>query len=113
MSQRSYVEAISEAKDGVHISVRVNPSRDADAIRGFDIWRSRIIVDVSEAAAHGKANRRLIAFFSTLFPDSTAVELVSGGKSRDKNIRIRGIEPEKIISLIGELIKRIRGTRIV
>ena len=109
MSQRSYVEAISEVKDGIHISVRVNPSRDADAIKGFDPWRSRINVDISEAATEGKANRRLISFFTTLFPDSTAVELLSGERSRDKKICIWGIRPAKIISLIGEEIEKKTG----
>ena len=97
MARRSYIDAISSVKNEVHISIRVNPSRGTDVIRGFDPWRSRIIVDVSEAAAHGKANRKLIAFFTTLFPDSTAVELLSGEKSRDKKICVRGPAPPKII----------------
>ncbi len=104
MARKSYTAAISSVKNGVHISIRVNPSRDTNAIRGFDPWRSRIIVDVSETAVHGKANRELITFIGSLFPENTAVELLSGGKSRDKKICVSGVGPERIISLLGELI---------
>ncbi|MBU2560068.1 YggU family protein, partial [archaeon] len=53
-------------------------------IKGFDMWRERILVGVKEPPSQNRANREIMSFFSKLL--NCDVKIVSGAKSGQKTI---------------------------
>jgi uncharacterized protein (TIGR00251 family) len=81
----------------LHLRVQPRASRDELGETVGDLIKARITAPPSE----GKANRHLRRFLSRLFQvPPSAVELVSGERSRNKCVRIRAPRhlPEDLLS---------------
>ena len=92
--------AVTGRGEGVLIMIRVHPSSRTGAIKRYDPWRDRLIVNVPAPPERGKANRALRSIFTSLFPE-TRIEIESGVTSRDKTVFVDGVILERALSVIG------------
>ncbi|MGP8321015.1 MAG: DUF167 domain-containing protein [Methanosarcinaceae archaeon] len=95
-------DAVKESKDGVIIYLEVNPgSRSMCIPSGYNDWRKRIEVKLTQSAQKGKANEQLIDNFSDLFGLNTSdIEITSGAKSGKKSVIVRGIDYNDVLSIL-------------
>ena len=104
MTNVSFEDSISEGESGISLSIRVTPSAKNDEVTGYDNWRKRITVNVSQPPESGKANKQLITFFRILFPNSTHICISAGTQSRDKRITLEGITIENLREVLRQLL---------
>ena len=93
---------VSETDSGVIFAVRLNPRSSRDAIEGE--YAGALKVRVSAPPVEDRANealRRLLA--ENLKVPYTAVRIVSGEKSRNKQIEILGVTRGQIAALVRRL----------
>ncbi|NOR48749.1 MAG: YggU family protein [Methanosarcinaceae archaeon] len=95
-------DAVKESKDGVIIDFEVNPgSRSLCIPSGYNDWRKRIEVKLTQNAQKGKANEQLIDNLSDLFGISNSnINITSGAKSGKKSVIVRGIDYNDVISIL-------------
>jgi uncharacterized protein (TIGR00251 family) len=93
-----FSDALRFKDSAVFIDIEVTPGSKATQIpSGYNEWRKRIEVKLSEAAQKGKANEQLIEQFAVLFKIPTAfVSLENGWTNSKKTIRIDGISLEDV-----------------
>jgi hypothetical protein len=93
---------IRESREGLTLSVRVQPKCSADRIVGEH--GGALKVSVTAAPEKGKANAAVIAFLSEkLAVPKSAIEIVRGETSRVKTVRIRGMTRESLLRLLETL----------
>ncbi|BAT71286.1 conserved hypothetical protein [Thermosulfidibacter takaii ABI70S6] len=90
---------ISEKDDGVVIRVKVQPkasrTKHQNAGDYLKIW-------VTSPPVDGKANEAVVEYLSKILKVSKSrISLVSGEKSRDKNISIEGVTKDEIKEKLG------------
>ena len=86
----------------VRLQVRVRPKARFNKVEVSDLGEVRVYVTAAPEA--GKANRAVIAAIAgSLGVPKSAVALVHGGTSRDKLLKVAGVESAK------EALRRIRG----
>lgn len=84
------------------IRVRVLPKSSRNQIVGYE--GNVLKVKLTSPPIEGKANKALIEYMATRLGIAKGrVEITSGSRSRLKTIRIRGLSPEEVSSLISEL----------
>ena len=86
----------------MRISVRLTPRAGQDELKGFA--DGVLVARVAAPPVDGKANSalcRLIAKRIGVAP--SRVSVVRGEKSRDKQVRIEGIDPARLEDLLAEL----------
>lgn len=97
-----FEDALKQAENGVIIQVEVTPgSRNICIPSGYNPWRKRIEVRLSENARKGKANEQLIENIAALFdlkPSDVAIS--SGHKSTRKSVLVKGIDISRVISVL-------------
>ena len=95
-------DAIKETKDGIIINFEVNPgSRIMCIPSGYNTWRKRIEVKLTQNAQKGKANAQLIDTLSYLFGISNSnINIKSGAKSGKKSVIVKGIDYDDVISIL-------------
>jgi len=87
---------MSISESGAKISLRVYPNAGRDEMLGFTDGVLR--VKVAAPPSKGKANERLIAFFSRLLGVSKRnISIIKGHTSRNKLIVIDGLSREDIM----------------
>ena len=93
---------MKESKDGVMIYLEVNPgTRSMCVPSGYNDWRKRIEVKLTQNAQKGKANEQLIENFSSLFGVRISdIDITSGAKSGKKSVLVRGIGYNDVISIL-------------
>jgi uncharacterized protein (TIGR00251 family) len=80
----------------VRIRLKVSPRSGKDQL--LDLRSETIRVKLTAPPVEGEANRALIKFIARLCRlRKTDVELISGEKSRQKTILIRGLEVDVVI----------------
>jgi len=85
---------VTACEGGVHLGVRAQPRASRNAIVGR--LGDRLKVAVTAAPASGKANEALAAVLAeALGVRRSAVAVVAGHASRDKVVRVGGLEPEE------------------
>jgi len=85
--------ALRETATGVSFAARVQPRASRTAIAG--VMGDALRVAVAATPVEGKANEALIRFFAELLGvPRSAVEIVSGGASRNKVVRVAGVSAE-------------------
>ncbi|WP_367344091.1 DUF167 domain-containing protein [Methanomethylovorans sp.] len=102
-----FMDALKEVSDGIIIDLEVNPGSKYTCIpSGYNHWRKRIEVKLSQTAQKGKANEQLIEQIAILFcvPSST-VSIISGAKSSQKSIFIKTISMDFALSVLEEHLK--------
>lgn len=91
-----------ERKGTLEIRVLAVPRASKTEIKGEHDGQLR--VRVAAPPVGGAANEELIGFFSKLLKlPRSAVEIVSGGTSRRKTVRLSGIDPKKASEISGLL----------
>ncbi len=88
-----------EERDGAAcFSVRVVVRASRNAIEGE--WQGALKVRLAAPPVEGRANEALRGLLAEhLKVPLSAVEIVSGERSRTKRVRIRGVSPERIREL--------------
>lgn len=91
---------VDEAPGGCSVSVRVVPRAARQEIAG--LRGSSLLVRLSAPPVEGAANEALVAFLAdTLRVPRRAVILVSGERSRDKRLRIEGLDAAEAAARLG------------
>lgn len=91
--------ALEQEKGGVLINLKVIPNSDSFGIRGENQWRKQIRVAVSSAAREGKANRELLDELESVL--RREIEIVSGSRSREKRLIVKGATVEEVSEKLG------------
>ena len=96
-------DAIRQAKDGVILDLEISPGAKETRVYGYNPWRRRIEIKLSERAEKGKANAELISFFSDLFVvNSRNIEIITGLTSSKKSVKILGRNAADILKVIAQ-----------
>jgi len=100
----SFEDAIRIASGGVMIDIEVTPgSRKTCIPGGYNPWRKRIEVKLSENAQKGKANEQLVEGFSSMFGIREAdVSIVTGLRNTKKSVLLVGVSRERAVSVLGK-----------
>ncbi len=100
----SFEDAIKPVEGGVIIDVEVTPgSRRTCIPGGYNPWRKRIEMKLSENARKGKANEQLVESLSSLFGlRESDISIVTGIKSAKKSVLVTGIGRERVVSVLKE-----------
>lgn len=84
---------ISETNEGLIIHFHVQPGASKSEISG--LHGNRIKVRLKAPPVEGRANEELIRFLSKLLEiPKKNIEIISGGLSRQKNVKISGINKD-------------------
>ncbi len=84
---------IKEVKDGIVISVKVQPNASKDMVVGEHADQLKIAVTV--APEKGKANKAVIKVLAKwLGVKNSDIQIISGETSRDKKVFIRNINEQ-------------------
>ncbi|MCX9074025.1 MAG: DUF167 domain-containing protein [Candidatus Methanoperedens sp.] len=96
-------EAVKQTCDGVVLDLEVSPGAKETSVHGFNIWRKRIEVRLSERAERGRANEQLISFFADLFNiDSRNIQIITGLTGSKKSVKITGTDASDILKVLNE-----------
>lgn len=109
-----FEEAVRESGSSVLIDIEVTPgSKVLQVPSGYNEWRKRIEVKLSQNAQKGKANEQLIGEISSLFRiPSSRVSIESGSLNSKKTVMIKDISRDDVIEIFRKMPDRIRS-RIV
>ncbi len=90
---------IEERKEGVSFKIRVRPSASRNEIKG--LLGEVLKIDINAPPIRGKANKECIRFLAKeLKVPKLDIEIVSGLKSKNKLIKIKGISKEKVLKAL-------------
>ena len=100
-------DALREVSDGIVIDLEVTPGSKHTCIpSGYNPWRKRIEVKLSQAAQKGKANEQLIEQLAALFGvTSSSVSIISGAKNSQKSILVKTVSMDFVVSVLGKNLK--------
>ena len=91
---------VRETAAGVSFPVRVQPRASRTAIVG--VLGDALKIAVAAPPVEGKANAAVVRFFSELLEvPRSSVEIVSGGASRNKVVRVDGVTAEFVLGRLG------------
>lgn len=94
-------DAVKQAKDGVVIDFDVSPGSKRTLLHGYNPWRKRIEIKLSERAEKGRANEQLISFLSELFNvNSGDVKIIAGLTGGKKSVKITGMNASDILNVL-------------
>ena len=94
-------DALRKTSDGVILDLEISPGAKETSVHGYNPWRRRIEVRISEKAQKGKANAELISFFSGLFKVNTSnIQIIKGLASSKKSVKIIGAEAPEILEIL-------------
>lgn len=94
-------DAVKETGDGVILDLEISPGSKETSVRGYNRWRRRIEIKLSERAQKGKANEQLISFLSELFDvHSRNVEIMTGMTNSKKTVKISGKKASDILTVL-------------
>ena len=86
--------------DGVELLIHVQPGARRSGVVG--LHGTRLKLAVAAPAVDGRANAALLTLVAELCRlPRRAVQLVSGETSRDKRVRLTGIEPRHAVERLG------------
>lgn len=95
------MQAVQTTPDGITVTIEVSPKSDKFQITGYNEWRKTLEVKIKSPPTKGKANKELIKEFSNM--SSKPVEIIAGHKSRQKTIKIHGIDKKNFLMILKEL----------
>jgi uncharacterized protein (TIGR00251 family) len=98
--------AISETESGLVIDVSVKPQSGSSGFYGFDKWRNRFEIKVKSPPSRGKANDEVISVIAEFFDlKRNDIEIISGSRSTQKKILLKGIERESFFSRVEGILE--------
>jgi len=90
---------IEARENGVSFKIRVRPSASCNKIKG--LREEALKIDINAPPIKGKANKECIRFLAKEFKVPKAdIEIVSGLKSENKLIKIKGINKEEAFKVL-------------
>ncbi len=90
---------VGKRKDGIIFRIRVSPSASRNEIKG--LHGEALKIDMNAPPIRGKANKECIRFLAKEFKvPKSDIEIISGLKSKDKLIKIKGISKEKVLKAL-------------
>jgi uncharacterized protein len=88
--------SLRETAAGVSFKVRVQPRASRTAITGV-LGDEILKIALAAPPVEGRANESLVRFFAELLDvPPSAIEIVSGGQSRNKVVRVAGVSAEHV-----------------
>lgn len=94
-------DAIRQGKDGVILDLEISPGAKETRVHGYNTWRRRIEIKLSERAEKGRANAELISFLSGLFKvNSRNVQIIMGLTNSKKSVKITGVNASDILKVL-------------
>ena len=99
-------DSVRKSQDGAILDIFVTPkSKETVFPAGFDEWRKRIEIKISQPAKDNKANLATLKVISEFFGISIRdIYVVSGEKSREKSVLIKGVSTNNIANKIQEFL---------
>lgn len=96
-------DAIKPCSDGVILDLEISAGAKKTAVSGYNPWRRRIEVKLSERAQKGKANAELASFLSGLFNvNSRDVMIITGLTNSKKSVKIINVKADDILKILNE-----------
>jgi len=96
-------DAVRQVDDGVILELDISAGAKETAVQGYNPWRKRIEMRLSERAQKGKANAELISFLSMLFNvHSRNIQIISGSTNSKKSIKIIQAQAEDILKILSQ-----------
>lgn len=96
-------DAIRQTREGVVLDLEISPGAKETAVHGYNPWRKRIEVRLSERAQKGKANEQLIMFLSDMFQvHSRDLRIITGSSSSKKSVLVIGAQMPDILKHLTE-----------
>ncbi len=90
---------IEEKMDGAIFRIRVRLSASRNEIKG--LRGEALKIDINAPPVKGRANKECIRFLAKELKISKSdIEIISGLKSRDKLVKIKGISKEKVLKAL-------------
>jgi uncharacterized protein len=90
---------ITSSADGVQFLVRVQPRASRDEISG--VMNGAMKMRLQAPALEDRANEALVEFLAGLLKTpKAAVRILSGERSRNKRIEIRGVTQQQVLELL-------------
>jgi uncharacterized protein (TIGR00251 family) len=96
-------DAIKPSTDGVGVILDLEISAGAKetAVHGYNPWRKRIEIRLSERAQKGRANAELVSFLSGLFKiNSGNVRIISGLTNSKKSVKVTGMDANDVLKVL-------------
>ncbi len=100
----SFEDALKEVDSGVIIDIEVTPGSKVLCVpSGYNLWRKRIEVRLSQNAQKGKANEQLISALANLFGlRSSEISFVNGMHNSKKSLLLHGVDYSHIVAVLKE-----------
>jgi uncharacterized protein (TIGR00251 family) len=93
--------AVKQVKGGIVLDLEITAGAKETSIHGYNPWRKRIEIRLSERAQKGRANEQLISFFSDLLGvNSRDVRIIAGSTNSKKSIMIQGAKAPDVIKVL-------------
>ncbi|WNY26295.1 DUF167 domain-containing protein [Methanolapillus ohkumae] len=98
----SFLNSVSCRDSSVFLDIEVTPgSKNIVVPSGYNEWRKRIEVKLSENAQKGKANDQLLSELAALFDiPRSQIFLENGTTASKKTIRLEGISYENVCRIL-------------
>jgi len=96
-------DAVRQVEDGVILELEISAGAKETTVQGYNPWRKRIEMRLSERAQKGKANAELISFLSLLFNvHSRNIQIISGSTNSKKSVKISQAQAEDILKILSQ-----------
>jgi uncharacterized protein (TIGR00251 family) len=96
-------DAVRQTREGVILDLEISTGAKETFVHGYNPWRKRIEVRLSERAQKGKANEQLVLFLSDLFHvHSRDVRIITGITNSKKSLLIIGAKIPDILKILME-----------
>lgn len=98
----SFEDALKKVDSGTIIDIEVTPgSKSLCVPSGYNSWRKRIEVRLSQNARKGKANEQLIESLAGIFGVKAAdVSIVNGMHNSKKSLLVKGIDYSSVVDAL-------------
>ncbi|KXA93962.1 hypothetical protein AKJ40_00165 [candidate division MSBL1 archaeon SCGC-AAA259M10] len=90
---------LKQEDNGVVVNLKVIPNSQKFEIKDVNPWRKKLRISVSSSPEDGKANQELLDGLETVL--GSKVDIVSGVKSREKQIVVRDVPIDEVIEKLG------------
>jgi len=102
-------DALREKEGAVFIDIEVTPGAKVTQVPGgYNEWRKRVDVKISEAPRKGKANEQVIEETAALFCVSPSRVFIENGMTcSKKTIRIDGISLRSVQEILAGALRKI------
>ncbi len=100
-------KALRPVDEGVVVRIEVSPGSAKSAWTGYDEWRGALRIRLDTQPRRGKANKELVKFIADTFGLQQArIQILSGEKSRHKEVLIHSIDIESLNAGLEEVLNR-------